>query len=66
MHRTSHTLSRACKQLLCESAPEEPSTLLVDVYVDGNNLSYTTVSSESNRSRQSRQETKIGGLVYTL
>ena len=34
MHRTSHPLSRACKYLLCEYVPEEPSTLLVDADVD--------------------------------
>ena len=34
MHRTSHPLSRACKQLLCKYAPEEASTLLLDVDVD--------------------------------
>ena len=34
MHMTSHPLSHACKYLLCEYAPEEPSTLFVAIYVD--------------------------------
>ena len=33
MHGTSHHLSRTCKKLLCEYAPEEPNTLLIDVDV---------------------------------